>query len=309
MPCSTISVTNGTCSACNASTGTCTQATCNSGYAANGAQCVKCGSIVNGTCTACTYANNTTICTAGTCNTGYGFMNRRADSPSSVQWEAGCYPKGDCTSYTACMFVSQATGKGQCKSEGAWSSSECTACGEGTMWVEAQKTCASCSTISVEHGTCTACLNGACTALQCDGNYHPNAAGTACVRDQCVMSTDCAIMNGTCTSCNNGVCTAGTCNSGYAFRTRRAGEWDAGCYPTNGCSSYANNATCHFVNESTGKGQCKTDNTFSSMEWNAMPARPVLTGLPLPATFAVTVPACRIRLVARTTPAATRTVG
>ncbi len=59
------------------------------------------------------------------------------------------------------------------------------------------------------------------------------------------------------------------CRSGYAWREERSGYWEAGCYPIGNCDEVRpglEGATCMFVDKTTGKGQCKTDNVMTGTE-------------------------------------------
>lgn len=249
--CSTIPIEHGTCKACNAKTGGCTSVQCESGYMTTGTSCTNCQtiSVVNGLCTKCHY---------GTCD--------------AVQCVGGYYASG--TQCKACSTISVANGTcTDCNAK----TGACTAVSCNTGYYSVGNACASCSKIAIENGTCTACSGGdTCTAVTCDSGY--TASDTSCVANaSCVASTNCQFPNGTCTTCSNGVCTAGTCNSGYAFRKRRTGGangiyWEAGCYPTaTECSSYGSGATCHFIDTTTGNGQCKTDNSYSGTVCTACP--------------------------------------
>ena len=256
--CSNVSISNGTCSKCSNGS-TCTTASCNSGYYNSNGSCKSCSNVTvaNGTCTAC---SNSTTCTAMTCNSGYVYRERRAGV-----WEAGCYPKGTCPtvrpdlSGATCMNVGNNTW--QCKTDSVSTSDECSPCSAG-YYPKNGGACVSCSNVSMSNGTCSTCTTkGVCTSASCSSGYF-NKNGT------CKKCSEISVANGKCTSCtNDGTCTAMNCNVAYEYRTKRAGAWEAGCYPVGNCGQVlpgVSGATCMDVGG--GTYQCKTDSYFSSKE-------------------------------------------
>ena len=223
--CSTISVANGSCTACSAE-GQCTMVSCNNTYypTEDFSGCRSCStiSVANGSCRWCGYSytmsGNQMIfgsgnCSLVNCNTGYygpgdngsnsgGVSNAHCQSCSQIS-----VANGTCT---ACSY----TGTGTYSNGHYTYAGSCSAVSCNSGYYKSGTQCKACSTISMgSNTTCTSCnSNGSCTAVSCASGYYPS--GTQCK----ACSTISVGSYGTCTNCNDkGVCTNASCKVGYNF--------------------------------------------------------------------------------------------
>ena len=224
--CSTISISNGVCTACS-STGTCTAVLCNEGYRATGFKCerITCpaGQYVNGnSCAACpsgTYSEGGTATSCTPCASGTWSPARASNCracPSIIVSNGTCTA---CSLTGICTAVSCNEGY---KANGA--KCERITCSTGEYL--SGSTCKACSTISVSNGVCTACSStGTCTAVSCNEGYKANgnvcesvlcSAGEYLSGSTCISCSTIPVENGTCKACTSGAsCDAVDCNIGY----------------------------------------------------------------------------------------------
>ena len=208
--CPSISVSNGTCTACSL-TGICTAVSCNSGYKANGTTCEKI--VCPAHCSSCNVGG---YCIQ--CESGYTLSDDRLS----------CLP--------ACSE--------NCKT---CSNGVCTDCGDGYTLNDGK--CLDCSVYNVGNGTCTECDEYGCTDAECNGSnafFNPTfrKCGVECDVNQYLDSSytcrDCPVGQtssggwfanptncyscdsipvdgGRCTECKNGSCTKAECEDGYVL--------------------------------------------------------------------------------------------
>ena len=239
--CSTITVENGTCTACS-STGTCTAVSCNSGYTANGTTCEKIVCPAN--CSSCNVGG---YCIQ--CDSGYTMS---ADRLSCIKpCSAGQYLSGSsCVNCPAGTYSAGGT------------VTSCTACASGAWSSAGASSCTACSSISVSNGTCTACSStGTCTEVSCNSGYTAN--GTKCEKTvTCSGRTPEAMTQGdgsikcscTATSCGTGAKCAKhpaynskTKQNNYSVCVCQSGYYDNGesCSSCgNGCSECSDAGAC-----------------------------------------------------------------
>ena len=219
-PCSSLSVANGTCTACTAA-GACSEISCNDGYV------FKAGACVVKKCMAGTYED-----ASGNCR------------PCSDIAVVG----GVCTSCSydgsVCESVSCAEG---------WTNASvtsCTAtktCSAGGFWDEESQSCKRCDTYMIANGGCVECDAKACSKAECDKpnmtfDQSAQKCGVACADNQrldtsfecqacekgqyaaggwsaeatsCTSCSTIAVEGGTCVECSDGACLKASCSDGY----------------------------------------------------------------------------------------------
>mgnify|MGYP002521485385 FL=1 len=262
-PCSSISVSNGTCTACASNRRTCTSATCSAGYAWNGSVCARlncaAGQYVSGnSCAACPSGQWSKGGTATSCSpcSSIGITNGKCTA---------CSASGGCTA-VSCNGGYKANGAScvqvTCSAGQYVSGNSCAACPSG-QWSKGgtATSCSPCSSLSVANGTCTACTAaGACSEISCNDGYVFKAG--ACVVKKCVSGTyedasgscrpcsDIAVVGGVCTSCSydGSVCESVSCAEGWtnasvtsctATKTCSAGGfWDEESQSCKRCDTY-----------------------------------------------------------------------
>ena len=219
-PCSSLSVANGTCTACSAA-GTCSEISCSDGYI------FKAGACVVKKCMAGTYED-----ASGNCR------------PCSDIAVAG----GECTS---CSYDGSVCESVSCN-EG-WTNASvtsCTAtkvCSAGGFWDEESQSCKRCDTYMIANGGCVECDAKACSKAECDKpnmTFDQNAqkCGVECAADtyldasfackacekgqyaaggwsaeptNCTACSAIAVEGGTCVECENGECLKASCGDGW----------------------------------------------------------------------------------------------
>ncbi len=234
--CSTIPVSNATCSACSQS-GKCTAATCKSGYYKLNA--IGKDSLACGVCPAGTYINggSCAYCSSGTFTSG---QNQSSCSVcSSIKIAVGnsgttvdcssCSSTGKCTAFTCptgyysngTKCVNCPTGCSSCSS-----ASSCSACSSGyflkggTCHKEIP-CCSYCSSCDKTTGTCSSC----------NGGYY--LSGNTCYKEKSCGSN--------CANCDKTTGNCRSCNSGYYLS-------GGSCYQEKSCCSY-----CSSCDKKTGK--------------------------------------------------------
>ena len=235
-PCSSISVSNGTCTACAADGSACTSATCSAGYAWNGSSCARlncaagqyvngnscaacpsgqwskggtatscspCSSISvsNGTCTAC---SSTGTCTAVSCNSGYTANGTKCEKVSCSGRTPEAMTQGDGSIKCSCTATSCGTGA-KCAKHPAYNSktkqNNYSVCVCQSGYYDDGESCSSC-----DDGCSTCSGPGACTV--CKEGY--SLSGGRCV--PCPPNCATCDANGSCSQCssgyleNNGAC-------------------------------------------------------------------------------------------------------
>ena len=242
--CSTISVSNGKCTACS-SAGTCTAVSCNSGYTANGTTCEKTVTCSGRTPEALTQNDGSTkcSCTATSCGTGAKCIKHPAynsktklNNYSVCVCQSGYYDNGE--SCSAC-----GGGCSECSGPNS-----CTACEDGYTLQDGECV-AACDRYDVGNGTCTECDSYGCTDAECNGSngfFNPifRKCGVECDVNQyldasytcqdcpagqtstggwlttptnCYSCDSIPVDGGTCTECQDGVCTKARCENGYVL--------------------------------------------------------------------------------------------
>mgnify|MGYP002516863906 CR=1 FL=1 len=254
-PCSTISVSNGKCTACS-SAEKCTAVSCNAGYRANGSTCEKiscsAGQYVNGNaCAACPSGQWSSGGTATSCRpcSNIGVANGSC---------AACSTTGACTA-VSCNAGYRANGaaceKISCSAGQYVNGNACAACPSG-QWSSGgtATSCRPCSNIGVANGTCTACSadGAACTAVSCASGY--TLSNGACVKTptctsgqytgsdgSCRPCSDISIANGTCLNCSSSSqCDNISCDSGYVWMGGQTCVKAATCqYPLKEVADYS----------------------------------------------------------------------
>lgn len=291
-PCSSISVSNGTCTGCTADGSACTSATCSAGYVWNGSGCARrncsagqyvkgnscaacpsgtwsnggtatscqsCSSISvsNGTCTACT---TTGSCSEFVCSDGYALKNGFCVVKKCV---SGTYEdaSGNCRS---CSDIAVAGGEcTSCSYDGSvcesvrcadgWTNASVTSCtptkncSAGGFWDEESQSCKRCDTYMIANGGCVECDAKACSKAECDKpnmtfNSSAQKCGVECAANQyldaslecqtcekgqyaaggwsaeatsCTSCSTIAVEGGTCVECSNAECLKASCGDGW----------------------------------------------------------------------------------------------
>ena len=291
-PCSSISVSNGTCTACAADGSACTSATCSAGYAWNGSGCARLS------CSAGQYVkgNSCAACPSGTWSSGGTATSCQSCSNLSVANGTctGCSASGNCTA-VSCNGGYKASGascvQATCPAGQYVRGNSCAACPSGTWSNGGTATsCQSCSSISVSNGTCTACTTtGSCSEFVCSDGYA--LKNGFCVVKKCVSGTyedasgncrpcsDIAVAGGECTSCSydGSVCESVRCAEGWTNASvtsctatkncSAGGFWDEESQSCKRCDTYmiANGGCVECDAKACSKAECdKPDMTFNS---------------------------------------------
>ena len=291
-PCSSISVSNGTCTACAADGSTCTSATCSAGYAWNGSGCARLN------CSAGQYVkgNSCAACPSGTWSSGGTATSCQSCSNLSVANGTctGCSASGNCTA-VSCNGGYKASGascvQATCPAGQYVRGNSCAACPSGTWSNGGTATsCQSCSSISVSNGTCTACTTtGSCSEFVCSDGYA--LKNGFCVVKKCVSGTyedasgncrpcsDIAVAGGECTSCSydGSVCESVRCADGWTNASvtsctptkncSAGGFWDEESQSCKRCDTYmiANGGCVECDAKACSKAECDKPNmTFNS---------------------------------------------
>lgn len=286
-PCSSITVSNGTCTACAADGSACTSAACSAGYAWNGSGCARlncaAGQYVNGnSCAACPSGQWSNGGTATSC------------SPcSSLSVANGtcttCSASGSCTA-VSCSSGYKASGAScvqvTCPAGQYVNGNACAACPSG-QWSKGgtATSCSPCSSLSVANGTCTACTTaGSCSEFVCSDGYA--LKNGSCVVKKCVSGTyedasgncrscsDITVVGGECTSCSydGSVCESVSCAEGWTNASvtsctatkvcSAGGFWDEENQSCKRCDTYmiANGGCVECDAKACSKAECDKPN-------------------------------------------------